>query len=58
MALQLDANVNILWQNLIALNASLNHENQERREELLQTKKLLEGVRIYKITCICRWEQG
>lgn len=48
MAMRLEANINILWQNLIALNASLIKENEQRGSELLTTKKLLEKVCIHE----------
>lgn len=44
MAFTLEANINVLWQNLIALNASLLRENEENRAELMQTKELLQKV--------------
>lgn len=44
--MKLEASVNVLWQNLIALNASLANENEEQRIKLLHTKQLLEKVRV------------
>lgn len=56
MAMRLEANINILWQNLIALNASLIKENEERGSELLATKKLLEKVCIHEKICTRQYE--
>lgn len=49
MALRLEASINTLWQNLVALNASLAVENEEQRTELSKTKELLEKVCIFTI---------
>lgn len=43
----LEANINVLWQNLIALNSSILRENEEQRAELLQTKELLQKVSVF-----------
>lgn len=47
MAVKLEASVNTLWQNLIALNASLSAENEVQRTELSKTKELLAKVCIF-----------
>lgn len=45
MAQLMGANINVLWQNLIALNSSLFNENEELKQELKLTKEQLQNVR-------------
>lgn len=47
---QSEASVHILWQNLIALNASLCSESLEQKQELQRTKELLKEVSVKMTT--------